>query len=706
MPTVRKSFFRNIEGEKIQKLSLLRNSILQIHQGALKRFTKLTELNLYENKLTGLFNDTFSNNRQISYLALDENNISEIPSQNVCLLKKLKSFNISSNRLKSAKFDDCFEDLKHLSSVAISNNPIGKIHSDDFYALKGSPISVLYLGGLDMTVLDKEIFQYLPNITYLDVQNNYIASLSEDIFKHIPRLNLLQLAKNNFTAVPCQTFNDLAFLGSLDLSENNIRNVTLGAQFKQMKSFNELDLSHNNLSWLTNDSFANLNNSSQFTSLQLYDCSLRVIEPGAFLPLSSLEILDIAKNDLDTSALEVALYGLAKTKSLSHLVVDETNLKNLNNQTFQILENSPLEFLKVQYCQIKTIPSDTFKYLRNLQYLYLQGNSITNFMPNTFQYNKQLKKLDLTYNKIFEIPDAKSVKLGNLKVLILFHNVIAAESKLTPDSFKGYDMLESLELGNNNIYTIKDNIFSPLTNLKTMRLSYNQISYISEHGFAGLEKLEELNLSHNNIRTIMANIFQHTPKLNELDLTSNTEIITTLKGDVAEFFKPLKNIKSLRLLATGLKAISYKIFYNLTELTSLSLSSNSLTALDPRLIQDQKYLQLLYLNTNNIKSISKGFLDNNSDLQQMIVSKNSFRCDCDLEWFTNWIRTSGVYVGDSNFIKCHSPKSKVGIKLENVYLERECMSLTLYYVYWSVVFCFCVVTTLAATLYRLRWYLK
>ena len=94
-------------------------------------------------------------------------------------------------------------------------------------------------------------------------------------------------------------------------------------------------------------------------------------------------------------------------------------------------------------------------------------------------------------------------------MLILFHNVIAAESKLTPDSFKGYDMLETLELGNNNIYTIKDNIFSPLTNLKTMRLSYNQISYISEHGFAGLEKLEELNLSHKNIRTIMANIFQH-----------------------------------------------------------------------------------------------------------------------------------------------------------------------------------------------------
>lgn len=48
------------------------------------------------------------------------------------------------------------------------------------------------------------------------------------------------------------------------------------------------------------------------------------------------------------------------------------------------------------------------------------------------------------------------------------------------------------DLSKNDIYTIEDNIFKNLTNLKRLNLSQNDITFIGENSFDGLGNLERL----------------------------------------------------------------------------------------------------------------------------------------------------------------------------------------------------------------------
>ncbi|CAI9732351.1 adhesion G-protein coupled receptor G6-like isoform X2, partial [Octopus vulgaris] len=65
--------------------------------------------------------------------------------------------------------------------------------------------------------------------------------------------------------------------------------------------------------------------------------------------------------------------------------------------------------------------------------------------------------------------------------------------------FTGLSNLKSLNLWDNNIATIKEGTFMGLSNLKELDLSDNNIATINEGAFTGLSNLKEFNLKNNNL---------------------------------------------------------------------------------------------------------------------------------------------------------------------------------------------------------------
>ena len=683
-------------------LKLIKNKITFIHPSAFELYTQLEILNLKGNKLDGLVDNTFMKNTLLTQLILDSNYFSTIPWQNICLLKKLQIFNITSNKLTSAKFHQCFMQLKSLHAIGISNNPIGRIQPEDFSCLKNSSIKYLYMDGIGIKTLSKEHFQYLKAIIFLNIQNNSLTALSEDVFNFMPHLSFLFLARNYLGKVPDKELSRLFQLKTLDLRYNGIRNCKLGLSFQRLRCLEQLDLSHNNIKFLTNDSFSNLNNSKNFKELIIMDSNLKMIDSGTFSPLANLETLNIAENCMNASIVEQAFYGFSTTYGLQKIVIDKNNFTDLTGETFQYLGNTSILFFKVRKAKIEIIYSDTFKYFPMLQYLYIRDNHITEIRADAFKYTTNLIKIDMKNNKLSLLPDAASVGLQSLKKFVLLLNQVG-KPVLKSDTFVGFVSLEYLDLENSDINIIENNAFRNLQNLTTLLLGYNQILYVDQDAFAGLSKLQTLKLNENNIVHITVDAFAHMIHLKVLDLTGNTQITSKIKHQIVDLLKPLKQLTDLRLIATGLQSVPMDLLRNLSKLTTLSLEANQISGLDPDLLKDQSDLRTLTLTKNNIQSMDKAFLDKIPHLEQLDISRNPFKCDCDLMWFTNWIKSGVVYVSDLNLVSCHKPTPN--ILLRNVYLEEECMSFVLYYIYWSVLLCFAFTISLLTTLYRLRWYL-
>ncbi|XP_029655064.2 leucine-rich repeat-containing protein 4-like [Octopus sinensis] len=77
----------------------------------------------------------------------------------------------------------------------------------------------------------------------------------------------------------------------------------------------------------------------------------------------------------------------------------------------------------------------------------------------------------------------------NVVYLYLRNNKI---SRIQKEMFQGLHRLQELGLGDNNISTIKEGVFTRLSNLKTLDLSGNKISRIEKEMFQDLHNLEIL----------------------------------------------------------------------------------------------------------------------------------------------------------------------------------------------------------------------
>ena len=111
--------------------------------------------------------------------------------------------------------------------------------------------------------------------------------------------------------------------------------------------------------------------------------------------------------------------------------------------------------------KLKTIPDGI---MSSVQELYFDSNSITE-IPSYIKKLTNLKKLDLSFNKIRSIPSNIFETLNKLDTLIISFNHIKCIKKT---SFSGLVKLRMLSLYGNEIKTIPDGSFNDLKSLSHM----------------------------------------------------------------------------------------------------------------------------------------------------------------------------------------------------------------------------------------------
>lgn len=287
------------------------------------------------------------------------------------------------------------------------------------------------------------------------------------------------------------------------------------------------------------------------------------------------------------------------------------------------------------------------------------------------------------------------------KSLYLFANGIES---LAAEDFDGLENLEMLDLSQNKLTQLPDRVFEPLTSLRNLDLSSNLITHISEECFQGMALLERLYLYSNQIKTIHPAAFKGLEHLLELKLQSNELtslpalkmprlLLLDLRFNVLPILGPsdlqTPNLESLKLGGMGLTSLNKELIGSLKHLHELDISGNQLESfpsvlketqglihlslagnpMGPLKVQDLQSLgelQELDISSLSLQGLPEEFSQLLPHLRKLTIAENPFNCLCNLAWFPRWLRTQSITLERPEETRCHFPPVNAGKVLERL----------------------------------------
>uniref|UniRef100_A0A4W5PJT5 Leucine rich repeats and immunoglobulin like domains 1 n=1 Tax=Hucho hucho TaxID=62062 RepID=A0A4W5PJT5_9TELE len=338
--------------------------------------------------------------------------------------------------------------------------------------------------------------------------------------------------------------------------------------------------------------------------------NIRTIDGRRMRDLISVETLDLSNNDIT----EVRVQGFPAGLQIKDLYLSNNKIQFLEAGALDQLSSS-LQVLRLSRNRISQVPVKgfqlpkltqlelnrnrvrlveglTFQGLASLEVLKLQRNNISKLTDGAFWGLAKMKVLHLDYNSLREVNSGSLYGLSSLLQLFLSNNSI---SHINPDGWRFCQRLRELNLSYNNLSRLDEGSLAVLGDLHTLRLGHNAISHITEGAFRGLKALRLLELDHN-------------------DISGTIE-------DTNGAFSGLDSLNKLTLFGNKIKSVAKKAFSGLEALEHLNLGENAIRSIQPETFSKMR------------------------SLRNLLIQSDSFLCDCQLNWFPEWLMTRGLQTG-------------------------------------------------------------
>ncbi|XP_034499271.1 leucine-rich repeat-containing protein 9 isoform X2 [Ailuropoda melanoleuca] len=421
-------------------------------------YLKITALNLdgqhlFEitnlEKLENLKWASFSNNNltkmeglescvNLEELTLDGNCISKI--EGISKLTKLTRLSINNNLLTGLE-KHTFDNLLHLHSLSLENNRITSLSG----LQKAFTLLELYISN-NYIALNQEIYNLkgLCNLVILDMYGNIIVWNQENyrlfVIFHLPELKAL----DGISIEPSETECAKDLFGGR-LTSDMIAEQQGHSNFTQMQELNWTSSSIRTVALIPVDQFRNVCN------VNLQNNNLTSFSGLIYLP--NVKVLCLNYNHIESIIPRVKpqthltnrqlLYQKVPSSGYGQQGTSKINRDTMSSENLPPIMHS-LEVLHLGYNGICNLIQLQLNRLRNLKFLFLQGNEISQIegLDNLVV----LQELVVDHNRVRAFNDSAFAKPSSLLALHLEENRLRELSKLQP-----LVKLEKLFLGYNKI---------------------------------------------------------------------------------------------------------------------------------------------------------------------------------------------------------------------------------------------------------------
>ncbi|XP_078602951.1 uncharacterized protein LOC144876998 [Branchiostoma floridae x Branchiostoma japonicum] len=352
---------------------------------------------------------------------------------------------------------------------------------------------------------------------------------------------------------------------SLQLCFNQLRELTNNS-FPGLRHLVELQLCYNQLELVEEDAFVGLDH---LQTLDLSSNSIPALRQEVFLPLKSLQKLDLSRNRL----IEIPK-GISVLAGLQQVRLSHNNITSIELEVFTelhqireiILDTNPVSYISAEdLLVVEQFELELFSIFRTVPTLaQMQGGALSLL--------KSVRKLDFSAIKIDSRQTfwqhLSELQNGAVSSLSLVDIGLGTPDKGTLDCLP--KSVETLNLEENGIETLKNNIFLGLPNLKELKFGLNPITTIEAGAFNGLEKLEFLDLILNDLTFLNQEVFfPISSTLQKLDLGGNN--LRIKPGN----FQKLHKLENLNLENNGITVFEPLHFQGLENLKELNIDDNA-----------------------------------------------------------------------------------------------------------------------------------
>ncbi|XP_007517535.1 toll-like receptor 8 [Erinaceus europaeus] len=623
----------------------------QLHQVPQSVNKHVTELDLSENLITHITNESFQGllnltiinlnhnaNRQDSNKNPDATEISMNITDGAFLsLQKLQHLWLEDNRLNRIPAGL----PQSLQLLSLTQNSILRVSKKNTSGLPH--LETLYLGWNCYFGNSCNKSFVVENGAFENLTTLRVLSLSFNNLHYVPPklpifLRELYLSNANITTVGQEDFKGLRDLEVLDLSGNCPRcfnapfpctpctgNTSIQIHpfaFQPLNKLRHLNLSSTSLSRIPATWFDNM---PQLTTLHLeFNYLVPEIATGAFLTkLSRLELLDLSFNyrQMDYLPYINISPNFSKLISLRALHLRGYVFQELKKEHFQpLMSLSNLTTINLGVNFIKQIDFSIFQEFSKLTVIYLSENRISPLVNNSSQNDKkdslfqrharkprsaqEFNPHSNFYHKTNPLIKPQCSAYG--KALDLSLNSIFFIGKT---QFKGFQNITCLNLSSNgNGQMLKGTEFLDVPHVKYLDLTNNRLDFADDHALSELKELEVLDLSHNDHYFRIAGVthclgfIQNLTQLKVLNLSYNSIYTLTQKSLSSMSLEELVfSGNRLDLLWRNHDNRYWEIFQNLKNLMWLDLSSNNLQRIPEEVYSNlPRNLTKLYLNNNKL----------------------------------------------------------------------------------------------------------
>nr|XP_008161509.2 podocan-like protein 1 isoform X2 [Chrysemys picta bellii] len=490
----------------VQHLSLQNNQLRELPYDELAQLTSLKTLNLHNNHIIsdGLPDEAFESLDSLQYIYLANNKLTVAPQ---ILPSTVRIVDLAANLLTEV-YPLTFGQKANLRSVYLHNNQLTNTGLP-YDAFNGSDtVSTMILSSNQLSYLPQNL---PPALVRLHLQNNCIARIPRGALSSHWKLRELYLQNNNLSnqGMDPATFSKLKSLEYLDLSNNNLTEIPAGFP----PNIVILHLGKNRIGSLPRDSLSRVRG-LQYLLLQNNRLTAAGVHPDAFLKLRHLHTLHLYNNRLER--VPPGLPRRVRSLMILHNQITHIGLHDFAN-TYLLAELN-LSYNRLYSAKIHRL---AFRKLRRLENLDLSGNQLT-LLPAGLP--PSLEVLKLHKNQLNSLSPELLANLAGLKELHLAHNRLRIGS-ITPGTWQELQGLKLLDLSNNELSYIPPDLPE---SLEYLYLQHNRIAVIGAEAFHTIPDIRAIVLRSNRLlaASVSDQAFAALKQLEVVDTTGNPEPIS------------------------------------------------------------------------------------------------------------------------------------------------------------------------------------